>query len=334
MPSAPTALPPDADRTTAAPVPANRPRGRVLAAAGLLWAAVTALHGLIPNRVGHLGSLFQTLLPWTVLAVPVLLALAAVRRSRLAAVTALAPLAVWAVLFGGALTDKGAGGGDLTVISHNVDEGNPDPAATARALAAVDADVLALEELPADSVDVYERALAGTYPHHAVVGGVGLWSRYPLRDVAAVPIMPWTRALRATADTPRGPVALYAAHLASVRVHPAAGFTAGRRNDAARALAAALRAEPLPRVVLMGDFNGTPDDEALDSLFPALPSVQREAGAGFGFTWPAAFPVVRIDDIRVKGVTPRSAWTLPPTGSDHLPVAASLSLTIRGSDEL
>ncbi|WP_425474066.1 endonuclease/exonuclease/phosphatase family protein [Streptomyces qinzhouensis] len=298
----------------------------MLAAAGLFWAGLMALHDRIPNGFGNLGSLFQTLLPWAGSAVPVLLGLAAVRRSRLAAVTALVPAVVWVVLFGGTLTDKSTGGGDLTVVSHNVDEGNPDPAKTARALAAVNADVLALEELPEDSADVYERALAGVYPHHAVRGGVGLWSRYPLRDVAEVPIMPWTRAVRATADTPRGPVALYVAHLASVRVHPAAGFTTGRRNDAARALAAALRAEPLPRIVLMGDFNGTSRDRALAPVFSALRSVQREAGDGFGFTWPAAFPVVRIDDIHVKGITPRSARTLPATGSDHLPVAASLRL--------
>ncbi|MFE0423287.1 endonuclease/exonuclease/phosphatase family protein [Streptomyces sp. NPDC058953] len=301
-------------------------RGRVLAAAGPLWAGLMALHDRIPNEFGNLGSLFQTLLPWTIVGVPVLLGLAAVRRSRLAAATALVPAVVWVVLFGGTLTDKSAGGGDLTVVSHNVDEGNRDPAGTARALAAVDAHVLALEELPTDSVEVYENALAGAYPHHAVIGGVGLWSRYPLKDVAAVPIMPWTRAIRATADTPRGPVALYVAHLASVRVHPAAGFTTGRRNEAAGALAAALRAEPLPRVVLMGDFNGTSWDTALDPVFSPLRSVQREAGDGFGFTWPAAFPVVRIDDIHVKGITPRSSRTLPATGSDHLPVAASLRL--------
>lgn len=326
MPSAPTVLEPADDPETEAPGPPVRPRGRVLTAAALLWAGLMALHDLIPNAIGNLGSLFQTLLPWTGIAVPVLLGLAAVRRSRTAAVAALVPAAVWAVLFGGELTDKSAGGGDLTVISHNVDEGNRDPAGTARTLAAADADVLALEELPADSVDVYERALAGTYPHHAVRGGVGIWSRYPLRDVAEVPILPWTRAVRATADTPRGPVALYVAHLASVRVHPAAGFTTGRRNASARSLAAVLRAEPLPRVVLMGDFNGTSRDTALAPVFSAFRSVQREAGDGFGFTWPAAFPMVRIDDIRVKGITPRSSWTLPATGSDHLPVAASLSL--------
>ncbi|WTF66676.1 endonuclease/exonuclease/phosphatase family protein [Streptomyces anulatus] len=309
---------------TASTGPAARRPARLLAAAAVVWAAATALHAWVPNAGVNAGSLFQTLLPWTGLGVPALLGLAAVRRSRIAAVAVLAPAVVWATLFGGALTDKRSGGGDLTVVSHNVNEGNTDPAGTARVLVGAGADVLALEELSDEAATVYSRELAAAYPHHAVIGGVGIWSRYPLADVKAVPIMPWTRALRATARTSLGPVAVYAVHLASVRVS-AAGFTTGRRNAAARELAAALRAEPAPRVVVLGDFNGTFQDGALAPVTSQLRSAQREAGDGLGFTWPAAFPVVRIDDVLVRGMTPRAAWTLPATGSDHLPVAATLS---------
>ncbi|MFD5556253.1 endonuclease/exonuclease/phosphatase family protein [Streptomyces sp. NPDC127068] len=298
--------------------------------AALFSGALMALHASLPNTVGNLGSLVQTLLPWLGLSVPVLLALAALRRSRLAAVAALVPAVVWASLFGGVLTDKSGahdgGAGRLVVVSHNVDEDNRDPEHTARALAATGADVLALEELARDATPVYARELAGAYPHRTVHGGVGLWSRHRLEDVEVVPIMPWTRAVRATVRTPEGPVAVYAAHLASVRVHPFHGFTTERRNDAARLLADAVHAEPLPRVVVLGDLNGTDRDRALAPLTSGLRSAQREAGDGFGFTWPAAFPVVRIDDVLVRGMTPRSSWTLPATGSDHLPVAASLTL--------
>uniref|UniRef100_UPI00384B028F endonuclease/exonuclease/phosphatase family protein n=1 Tax=Streptomyces arboris TaxID=2600619 RepID=UPI00384B028F len=295
----------------------------------MLSAALMALHAHLPNTALNLGSLFQTLLPWTGLAVPALLALAAVRRSKLAAIAVLAPALVWATLFGptltGTPTDKGTGatGHGLTVLSHNVDEANLDPAGTARALAGAKADVLALVELSKEATPVYERELAAAYPHHAVLGGVGLWSRHRLTEVAEVEIMPWTRAMRATAATPEGPVAVYAAHLASVRVS-GAGFTTARRNEAARALASAVRAEPGPRVVVLGDFNGTYQDRALDPVTSQLRSAQREAGNGFGFTYPAGFPVVRIDDVLVKGMDPLASWTLPATGSDHRPVAATL----------
>lgn len=321
------------------PRPAGRPRalpatGRGLPiAAGAVCAALTmALYTWIPNGPFNLGSLFQTFLPWAGLSIPVLLLAAAIRRSRLAAVAVLAPLTVWACLFGGTLTDKRSersersGGTNLTVVSHNVDEENPDPARTARALAASGADVLALEEMSSKATPAYERELAAGYPYRSDTLGVRLWSKHPLNDVEAVPIMPWTRAVRATVETPGGPVAVYAAHLASVRLTPDAGFTTARRNDAAQKLAAAVRAEPLPRVVVMGDFNGTAQDSALRPVTSQLTSAQHEAGAGFGFTWPAAFPMVRIDQILVKGMSATSAWTLPATGSDHLPVAASLRL--------
>ncbi|KUJ59072.1 hypothetical protein ADL25_01895 [Streptomyces sp. NRRL F-5122] len=282
-------------------------------------------HSRVPDRVGHLGSLIETFLPWTGLAVPLLLLCAAVRRSATAAVAALLPAVVWSSLFGGTLLDKRAAGADLTVVTHNVNEHNPHPAHTARVLAASGADVVALEEL-GDATAAYRTALAADYPYHSVHGTVGLWSRYPLADARTVDIAPWPRALRATVRTPEGPVAVYVAHLLSVRFSAASGFGTDARDAAARRLAAALRAEPLPRTVLMGDFNGTTDDRALSAVTSRLRSAQEESGAGFGLSWPASFPVARIDHILVRGVEPRSAWTLPATGSDHLPVAASVRL--------
>ncbi|WP_369382271.1 endonuclease/exonuclease/phosphatase family protein [Streptomyces sp. cg36] len=302
-------------------------RGRLVAATAVLLALVMAAHRAVPNVTGNPGSLLETFLPWLGLSVPVLAVLAAVRRSATAAVAVLLPAVVWCSLFGGTLLDKRAPGrGDLTVVSHNVNDHNPDPLRTARQLAASKPELLALEELSDKTAPVYERALAGTYPYHFVRGTVGLWSTHPLRDAAPVDIMPWTRALRATLDTPKGPVAVYVAHLASVRVLPSTGFATRGRNEAALKLADAVRAEKLPRVVVVGDFNGTSDDRALRPVTSGLRSAQDAAGDGFGFSWPASFPLARIDQILVKGVAPVSAWTLPRTGSDHLPVAAALRL--------
>ncbi|MEU9099520.1 endonuclease/exonuclease/phosphatase family protein [Streptomyces sp. NPDC048361] len=302
-------------------------RGRWLAGCAVLSALAMACNCLLPNSFGNLGSLFQTVLPWTGLVVPVLLVLALARRSGLALVVVLIPAVVWCCLFAGVLADKGAAGGDLTVVSHNVNEENGDPGGTARALIASGADVVALEELSrkASAKDTYARELASVYRYAQVRGGVGVWSKYPLRAVEPLEIMPWTRALRATVDTPQGPVAVYVAHLASVRVLPS-GFATATRNESGAKLAALVRAEPLPRVVVLGDFNGSVEDSALKPLAQQLSSAQAKAGGGFGFTWPATFPVVRIDQIMVKGIKPVSSWTLPATGSDHLPVAASLNL--------
>ncbi|WUV76063.1 endonuclease/exonuclease/phosphatase family protein [Streptomyces sp. NBC_01477] len=302
-------------------------RGIVLAALCVLLTGVLFFHSDIPNRIGNLGSLLETFLPWLGVALPVLFVLAVLRRSTTALIALLLPTLVWLNLFGGLLTDKSSSGGDLTVATHNVNAENPDPDGTAKDLIAAGADVLALEELAESEAPRYAHDLAAAYPYHSVQGTVGLWSKYPLSGVRPVDIkMGWTRAMRAAVSTPDGKVAVYVAHLPSVRVKFDAGFTAGQRDSAANALGEAIAAESLHSVVLLGDLNGTMNDRALASVTSQMRSTQGAAGNGMGFSWPAGEPMARIDQIMVKGAEPRSSWTLPRTGSDHLPVAARLQL--------
>ncbi|WP_407564483.1 endonuclease/exonuclease/phosphatase family protein [Streptomyces sp. 184] len=302
-------------------------RGLVLAALALLVGFVMMGHAAIPNRVGNLGSLVETFLPWFGLAVPVLLVCALWRRSLTAVCALVLPVFVWFNLFGGLITDKSAGGGDLTVVSHNVAEENTDAAGTARRLVESGADVLALQEVTEDNRAAYEDGLAQAYPHHEVAGTVGVWSKYPLSDTRPVDIhMGWTRALRTTVATDRGPLALYTAHLPSVRVKLDAGFTANQRDASADALGEAIKAESVERVLLLGDLNGTMNDRALANVTSQLRSAQGAAGSGFGFSWPADFPMARIDQILLRGVEPVSSDVLGETGSDHRPVRASVDL--------
>ncbi|MGW3492878.1 endonuclease/exonuclease/phosphatase family protein [Streptomyces sp. NPDC001020] len=303
-------------------------RGGVLAAIAVILALVMLLHARIPNRIGNLGSLSETFLPWLgVVLVPLLLILALVRRSATALIAVLLPAAIWLNLFGGLLGDKTGVGGDLMVATHNVNADNPDPSRTARDVAASGAQVLALEELTESAVPVYEKALASTYRHHAVVGTVGLWSKYPMTGVEAVDIkLGWKRAMRATVTTPEGRIAVYVAHMPSVRVKMEAGFTARQRDTSADALGEAIADEELDKVILLGDLNGTMNDRSLNAVTSQMRSTQGAAGSGFGFSWPASFPMARIDQIMVRGVEPVSSWTLPRTGSDHLPVAARVQV--------
>ena len=244
----------------------------------------------------------------------------------------LLPAIVWLNLFGGLLADRTGGGGNLTVATHNVNADNPDPAGTARDVAASGADVVALEELTASAVPVYEQALDSTYKYHSVQGTVGLWSKYPLSRSGPVDIkLGWTRAMRATVTAPDGKLAVYVAHLPSVRVKMEAGFTARQRDKSADALGEAIADEKLPQVALLGDLNGTMNDRALNAVTSQMRSTQGAAGSGFGFSWPASFPMARIDQIMVKGVEPVTSWTLPETGSDHLPIAARVKLSATGS---
>ncbi|UQX00923.1 endonuclease/exonuclease/phosphatase family protein [Streptomyces sp. RerS4] len=302
-------------------------RGIVTAAIAAVIALIMIFHAELPNDVGNLGSLIETFLPWLGLAVPVLLVIAVIRKSATALIAILLTAIVWANLFGGLVTDKSGRGGNLMVATHNVDADNPDPRGTAESVAKSGADVLALTELKASAVPIYEKALERTYKYHAVEGTVGVWSKYPLTSSKPVDIrLGWTRAMRTTVAGPFGDLGIYVAHLPSVRVKLNAGFTANQRDNSADALGAALASEPLKNVILLGDLNGTMNDRALSEVTSQMRSTQGAAGDGFGFSWPAPFPMARIDQILVRGVKPEASWTLPRTGSDHLPVAARVTI--------
>ncbi|MFK4803687.1 endonuclease/exonuclease/phosphatase family protein [Streptomyces sp. MPA0124] len=302
-------------------------RGRVLAGAGVVTALLLSFHGAVPNRVGGLGSLLESFLPWLGAVVVVLLVLAVVRRSAFALVALLLPAAAWTYLFGGLLLPApDPAPDDLVVVQHNVSDENTDPAGTARALARAEPDLVALEELVPPALEVYAQTLAPDYPYRVVRGTVGLWSKYPLSGSRPLDIKPrgieeeWERGLRAVAHTPRGDVAVHVAHLPSVRMG-AGGLASSRRDESAGLLGDALAAEELSRVVLLGDLNGTVDDRALDPLTARLNVAER----GLALSFPAGFPLVRIDQVMARAGTVGAVRALPATGSDHLPVLARIS---------
>ncbi|MEV4411540.1 endonuclease/exonuclease/phosphatase family protein [Catellatospora sp. NPDC049609] len=303
-------------------------RGWLLVALSVLVAGLLLFHRAVPNTVGHLGSLLESLLPWLGLAVPVLAGLALLRRSAVALAAVVVPAAAWLHTFGATLPPDPAAPHDLTVVQHNVSDENPDPAGTAKALLAAAPDLVALEEVTPLALRAYAAELAGRLPYHAVEGTVGLWSRYPISGARLVEIRPraivaeWSRGMRATVHTPHGDVAVYVAHLPSLRLRPTDGFGSTTRDDSAAQLGAALAAEPLPRLILIGDLNGTVDDRGLRPVTAQVGTDRSD----FAFSWPAAAPVARIDHVMARTAQVVRAWSLPRTGSDHLPLAARVRL--------
>ncbi|MGX9226781.1 endonuclease/exonuclease/phosphatase family protein [Streptomyces albus] len=176
--------------------------------------------------------------------------------------------------------------GDLMVVTHNVNADNPHPERTARQLARSGADVIALEEVPSSQSDFYEDGLRKSHPYHKLAGTVGIWSKYPLSGARTVDIkMGWPRAIRATVRTPKGVIAVYTAHLPSVRVQFKSGFTAGQRDASARALGRAISHDRADTVILLGDLNGTMNDRALAPITsqmrsPRVPRARASASAG------------------------------------------------------
>ncbi|MFD7325900.1 endonuclease/exonuclease/phosphatase family protein [Streptomyces sp. NPDC059875] len=307
----------------------RRTRGLVTGAALAVVGGLLLFSSAVPRLPGNVMSLVETFLPWLALAVPLGLVVAVVRRSVVAAVACLVVAAVWVAVFRAALPTSGSGSPaayDMTVVQHNVSDENTSPSRVARILLGPDPDVVALQELTESSLPAFRIVLGRTHPHHATVGTVGLWSKYPLTDIARVDIRPravdsgWDRGLRAVVHGPHGEVATYVAHLPSVRVRAAEGYATGWRDESAVRLGRALAAERAANVLVLGDLNGTAADRGLG---PVMDQVRGSRGE-FAFSWPAGAPLARIDHVLARGAEVTTTWTLPDTGSDHLPVAARL----------
>lgn len=303
-------------------------RGVVVAGVAVGLAGAVGLHGVIPNSPGQVGSFVESFLPWAGGAVVLLLIVALMRRSGVGLVALLLPVGVWVHSFGGLLLPApDVDARELVVVQHNVSDENPDPAGTARALLAAGGDLVALEEVVVPALAVYEDILGVEYPHHVVRGTVGLWSKYPIEEGQMVDIRPrafeagWSRGLRAVVRTPYGDIAAYVAHLPSVRVG-VRGLASSPRDESARMLGDIVRGDEVETVILMGDLNSTVDDRGLEPLTSQLNVAER----GFAFSYPAALPLARIDQVLARSAGVGHIRTLPATGSDHLPVAARVTL--------
>jgi vancomycin resistance protein VanJ len=300
-------------------------RGRLLALGSLVAAVLLVAHEVVPNRWGNLGSLVQTFLPWLGLAVPLGILAALLRRSALAILAVLLPLAAWIWVFLPQVRPVDPEPGDLTVVQHNASDTNSDVTGTAEVLLAAEPDVVTLTEVSDAVAEQYTEAFGETLPHHETQGTVGVWSRFPLEGATAVDIRPegidasWDRCLRVVIQREEGAVALFVAHLPSVRLG-SGGFETELRNASALALADAVDAEENETVLVAGDLNAV----LADSAIAPLTNLVTAPATGFQFTYPEVFPVAQIDHVLARGATVTDTRTLPRTASDHLPLVAHI----------
>jgi vancomycin resistance protein VanJ len=289
----------------------------VVVTVSALVALALAGHRLVPV-LGGFTPVLESLLPWLGVMVPLLLIIALIARSAVAGVAALVPGLVWAAMFGSTLLRTPPGGpSDLAVGTVNVGVRNSASGEAVRTIAD-DLDLLAAEELTSGGPAA--KQLNKMFRYHFPVSTVGLWSRYPISETKPLDVgLGWPRALRAVVATPKGKVTVYVMHLASARP----GHTDSRDASLSRAREL-IDADPSERILLLGDLNTATTDRGMLGLTPPLTDAQREAGDGFGFTWPSEFPVTRPDHILYRGMTATTASVAPATGSDHRAAIASL----------
>ncbi|MFC3981209.1 endonuclease/exonuclease/phosphatase family protein [Streptosporangium jomthongense] len=293
-------------------------RRAIMVLAGAL-ALVLGGHGLLPD-LGGFTPVLESLLPWLGVTVPFLLLGALVTRSWPVIVAALLPATVWGIMFGPTLLRAVPGGpSDVSVATINVGAANGDSARAVRTVSG-GRDLVAVQELTEGGPAAKE--LDNRFPHRYQVNTVGLWSRFPILQARRVDIgLGWTRALRAVVQTPKGRLTVYVMHLASARP----GQTA-QRDETLTQAGRLVERDGSRRLLLLGDLNTATTDRKRSGLVPPLLDAQQEAGTGFGFTWPASFPVTRPDHILYRGLTAATAGVEAAAGSDHRAAVASFRL--------
>lgn len=303
----------------------RRPRrsfkGLLIAVLALAVTAGILLASSIPSWDG-MGTAWTSFLPWTAVLLVLLAAIAAVRRAWWGLSAVIVSLMVWSVVFVPQLMPAhAAGAAELTVATQNIGAANTDPIASANTLATSGAGIVAVQEIVASSAGA-TAVLDATYAHQTRVSTVGLWSVWPMDEPQELQLgMSWARAFRVVVHHDAGDIAVYAVHLPSVRP----GDTADR-DAAVNELAALVAADPLSRVLVMGDLNTAGTDPTLSALTAELADSRETVKGGFGFTWPASFPLTRPDHVLGRGLTPVSDQVLLSGGSDHRAVVVGLDL--------
>ncbi len=241
----------------------------------------------------------------------------------------------------------------LTVVAFNVWGGNDQLGTVVDWLRETDADIVFLQETPPAFAEEQVHELLELYPYRtrAVTWGNLTLSRHPIVSNTGFDLegdgLPYHE--RTLIDVHGQLVALYNIHLfmpmgGSPRVRPPVNsawvnmllsYDERGRNGQIERLLARLGTEEHPYIV-GGDFNMSDNDRMYPVVAAHMHDSYRQAGVGFGTTWPVAGrahipafipPMIRIDYVWHSGhFATLDAWTGEPLGSDHLPVVAVLGM--------
>jgi vancomycin resistance protein VanJ len=309
------------------------------------------LHRFLPDA-GGIGSLLETWLPWVGVPVLVLVIAAGIVHTRTALVVSCVAALVWTGLYGPTMLPRGDSGPyQLRIFSEDVNGDAQEATASGTMALGQHAGIVALEDMYSSvSESNAVSALNSAYANHVTEYEFGLWSTYPI--VSAQPItlgttqtdsslsvgaddaglaasasaVPVIGALKATLSTPSGALVVYLVHLPQP-VLGDQGF-AKARDQALTQFVTLLQADHSARVAVIGDINVAATDRQFSQLTrtDGLTSAQQAVGSGFGFTWPAEFPIVRLDDVLTRGLKPLSSVVLPSIakGQTHLPIEVDL----------
>ena len=229
---------------------------------------------------------------------------------------------------------------EVRVMAANINRGQAD-AASFVAIAERNADVITVAELTPEAVGRFAQAgINEVFRHSHLIpapdaGGIGIWSRYPLRVLSET----CHRGVLLPAVRLRVPGVRFDPVLATVHVlSPVAdrqNTIDGWRHEMAGAKAQLgnLTAAAGPGAVIVGgDYNSTPDARQFrDLLTDGYRDAVEQTGSGFAPTFPSDSwysPVITIDHVLVRKAVAASARTADIPGSDHRAVLVTVRVPL------
>jgi endonuclease/exonuclease/phosphatase (EEP) superfamily protein YafD len=202
-------------------------------------------------------------------------------------------------------------GPQLTVMTYNVVGRNDRPAAVVESIRQSEADVVALQELNSAIAEVIRRDLAVAYPFQVLepaegISGMGVISRHKIREARAPTGLYWVgppQVLELQFDDRKAALVNFHAMAVTSGDPAQIALSIDAREQQAHILSELAAAHPCPLIV-MGDLNATDQHEAYSIISKSLRDAWREAGFGFGHTFPGGSRRPKI-----FGITPPS-WLI------------------------
>lgn len=277
-------------------------------------------------------------LHWALLPAFILLPIVLVLRAYVRSLLMLIHVMVFAVFFGSLWIPSGTPSVDpnavtLKILTHNVENELADNQALIELITTTQPDIIAFQEFDEGKEAFFENALTDIYPHRILngrfVAGKALLSRYPIVDFELISYANRRPYIRATLDVAGTPVTVLVAHLPRPDFGKSDEIYGNDPNADPEFESIVAEFPPITPTIILGDFNVTDQADNYRMLADTgFIDTFRKVGQGFGSTYPAAFPTVRIDYIWVSPhFTVMESNVLSETGSDHRPLTSTVALT-------
>jgi endonuclease/exonuclease/phosphatase family metal-dependent hydrolase len=233
----------------------------------------------------------------------------------------------------------------LRVMSYNIHhaegiDGKLDVARIAQVIRDARPDIVGLQEVDRGVARTQQRDLPAelakltglavrfdrNIPHQGGEYGNAVLTRFPIKRAQNLPLKSFAngeqRGVQHLVLDVHGREVLFLNTHLDARRDPAE-----REHSATELRAIVAAAGPMP-VILVGDFNATPDAPSIASVREFLTDVWPRLHPGPGFTIPVKKPTRRIDYIWITpaSLTPVQMEVIQSEASDHLPIIAEVRL--------